>query len=357
MPSRRERPTGPRSTGSRGSGPRSSGSGSGGSRGSEPRRRPSRPAPAPGQRRRRLGQAALVGAGALLGLGLLGLVWPENDPALATGQQLSAGTLAEKPRRPITVLVIGSDADSLGASQNGAAPRGLANADALLLVRVNPKGPLQVLQLPVELAVNLPGSRTPVALGSLYRVGGPALTADVVRELVGLQPSRPDRYLVLPRGALRQIVDGVSGLEVSPPGTMRYRDRSLNYRIDLQGGLQTLNGAQVEQLVRYRDRWLGEQSRRRNHEVVVSGLRERLTRPDGLQELPGLLTALQGKVDTNLSGRETLSLLAAGLDDERPIAWSTLPLDPPREGHGRLRQLRTGGSSPLWPEPVVTSGR
>jgi len=346
MPSRRERP----------SGSRSSGSSAGGARATGPRlparRRTVLPTPAPVLSRRRLGQAAVGCAGALLGLGLLGLVWPENDPALATGQQLSPATLAEKPRRPITVLVIGSDADSLGASQNGAAPRGLANADALLLVRVNPKGPLQVLQLPVELAVNLPGSRTPVALGALYRVGGPALTADVVRELVGLQPSRPDRYLVLPRGALRQIVDGVSGLELSPPVTMRYRDRSLNYRIDLQGGLQTLTGPQVEQLVRYRDRWLGEQSRRRNHELVVTGLRERLLRPDGLDQVPGLLAALQGKVETNLSGRETLSLLAAGLDDERPIAWSTLPLDPPKPGHGRLRQLRAGAASPLWPEPA-----
>ncbi len=336
--SRRSRPGGRRRGG--GGGDRSSGA--------------PRPAPEPGLRRRRLAQAGLALVGAVGGLGLLGLVWPEYDPALATDQEITPATLAEKPRRPITVLVIGSDADSLGAPQNGAAPRGPANADALLLVRVNPKGPLQVLQLPVELAVNLPGSRSPVALGSLYRVGGAGLTSDVVRELVGLEASRPDRYVVLPRGALRQLVDGLSGLEVNPPGTLRYRDRSLNYRIDLQGGLQTLSGPQVEQLVRYRDRWLGEQSRRRNHEIVITGIRERLSRPDVLQQLPALLSGLQGKVETNLSGRETLSLLAAGLDNDRPILWASLPLDPQKPGHGRLRQLRAAAPQPLWPVPAAS---
>jgi hypothetical protein len=90
---------------------------------------------------------------------LLGLVWPLKDRATPPRQEITAATLAEKPQRPITVLVIGIDADRIGDSVNGAAPRGPANSDALLLVRVNPKGPLQVLNLPPELAVNLPYGR------------------------------------------------------------------------------------------------------------------------------------------------------------------------------------------------------
>ena len=188
------------------------------------------------ERRRRLGLLAVGALGALAANTLLGIVWPRGDRAETAELAVTPATLAEKPRRSITVLVIGSDADGINAGSNQAAPPGPANADALLLVRVNPKGPLQVLNLPVELAVQLPGDTAPVRLGSLFGKGGVALTADAVRELVGLDVPKPDRYLVLPRGGFRQIVNGVGGLEVSPPRTMKYTDKTLKYKVDLQAG-------------------------------------------------------------------------------------------------------------------------
>lgn len=300
---------------------------------------------------RRLSILAVASLGVIAGSALLGLLWPERDRSMATQLALTPATLAEKPQRPITVLVIGSDADTLKAADNGAAPRGPGRADTLLLVRANPKGPLQVLELPTELAVNLPGSATPVRLGDLYGRGGVMLTADVVRELVGLEPGRPDRYLVIPRSALRTIVAEVGGLEVSPPRTMKYEDRSRKFRIDLQSGLQRLDERQVEQLVRFRDQWLGEQGRRNNQKLVIKGLRTRLAQPEVLAELPALLAQLQTKVDTNLTAREALSVLAAGLDGGDAIQFAALPLAPAKKDHGGLRQLSGEASGPLWPSP------
>lgn len=301
--------------------------------------------------RRGLALAGSAAAGFVAAGWLLGLLWPLKDRSAAPRQEITAATLAEKPRRPITVLVVGLDGDRIGDPVNGAAPRGPANSDALLLVRVNPKGPLQVLNLPPELAVNLPGQKQPVALGSLYRVGGVALVADAVRELVGLEPPKPDRYLVLSRGGLRDLVNGLDGLELSPPRKMKYEDKTLKYRIDLLPGLQRMGGAQVEQMVRFRDRWLGEGGRRANHQVVQTALRERLSQPEQLATLPALLASLQNKVDTNLGSRETLSLLAAALDDRRPVEFSSLPLDPAKPGHGKLRQLPKALARPFWTEP------
>ena len=296
----------------------------------------------------RLAGGALVVIGAVLGTTALGVVWHPRDKAFEPKAELTPGTLAEKPRRPITLLVIGSDGDQLGDVSNGAAPAGPANADALLLIRIDPKGPLQVLNLPRELAVTLPGSRQPLALGDLFRRGGVALTAGAVRELTGLQPPRPDRYLVLPRSALRDLINGLGGLELDPPRTMRYEDKAQKLKIDLQGGLQDLGGAQVEQLVRFQDKGLAETGRRLNHQLVETALRERLRQPQQLAKLAYLLQMLQGKVDTNLSSRETLSLLAAGLDSDRPIQFASLPLDPAKPSHGKLRQLSSTATLPLW---------
>ena len=55
---------------------------------------------------------------------------------------------------------------------------------------------------------------------------------------------------MLPRSALRELVDGMGRLELAPDRTMAYTDQSQKLTIALQGGLQQLNGAQVEQYLR-----------------------------------------------------------------------------------------------------------
>jgi len=299
----------------------------------------------------RLWLLSLAAVGAIAAIILLDLVWREADRSGTSADQLTAASLGEKPQRAVTVLVIGSDADKLQGPSSGAAPAGPANGDALILVRVNPEGPLQILNLPVDLAVMLPGQSEPQRLGDLYRQGGIALTADVLRELLGLRAPAPDRYVVLPRRVLRQVVSEMGGLEVSPPRTMRYEDKSQKLKIDLQSGLQRLNGVNVEHLVRFKDKWLGEAGRRQNQELVIASLWEAMAQPKTLVRLPELLEAVEGQVDTNLSLEEALSLLAAGLDDERPIQFTSLPLEPIKESHGGLRQLSISNDGSLWKAP------
>lgn len=311
-------------------------------------RRPPQP-PIPNRRQRagvRLGAAAV---GVAIGFGGLALLWPKPDRSLDTRPQLSPADLAKPPTRPVTLLVIGLDGERIDDPLNGAAPRGPANADALLLVRVNPDAPTQVLSLPPELAVKLPGQSRPQALGSLYRFGGTALLGDAVRELVGLGSSQPDRYLVLSRSALRALVDGLGGVEASPPQAMAYRDRSQNLSIELQAGLQRLQGKQVEQLVRFRDPLRPQPSRVANQQEAIRGLLRAMGVPAQLANLPGLIGSLKGEVNTNLSETETLSLLAAALGQAEQVQFSTVPLSPPKASHGALRQLSASAPQPLWP--------
>ncbi len=305
------------------------------------------PRPSP----RSLVLASLALAGALVGGFLMAMAWPLKDRSEGLKIDVTPATLAARPKRSVTVLVIGTDADRTGDGEIAAAPKGPANADALLLMRVNPKGPLQVLNLPVELAVLVPGEREPNRLADLYRRGGVALTADGVRDVVGLDKSEPDRFVVLPRAALRQIVDGVGGLELSPTRTMKYRDKAQNYKIDLQTGLQRLNGNQVEQMLRFRDKNFGESGRRNNHKLVETSLRDQWARADQLANLPALMNKVRPQVETNLTPEETLSLFAAALETNRPIQFASLPLKPANKDFGDLRQLDAKPSQKLWAAP------
>jgi LCP family protein required for cell wall assembly len=297
------------------------------------------------------GLVGLAVVGAVVGTGALALVWPKPDRSVAPREEITAETLAPKPRDSITVLVIGSDAESLAAPTNQAAPAGPANSDTLLLVRVNRQGPPLVLQLPSELALSLPGRSEPVALGEVYRQGGVRLTREVARELLDLKDEAPERFIVVPRQSLRALVDGIGGVEVSPPRRMVYKDKSLGYAIDLQSGLQRLSGAKVEQLVRYRDKGLGESDRRANQREVLQGLREQLTQPGRLAQLPALVSTWSSQVETNLSPREMLSLLASALDNPAPMRIETLPLKPATKEFCALRQLDPNAPRPLWPNP------
>ena len=307
------------------------------------------PTAVPNRRQRAAVRLGVAAVGVAIGFSGLALLWPKPDRSLDTRPQLTPADLAKPPTRPVTVLVIGIDGERVDEPINGAAPRGPANADALLLVRVNPDAPAQVLSLPPELAVALPGQSKPQALGSLYRFGGTALLGDAVRELVGLDSTQPDRYLVLSRSALRALVDGLGGIEASPPQAMRYRDKSQNFTIDLQAGLQRLQGKQVEELVRFRDPLRPQQSRFDDQQEAVRGLLRAMVQPAQLPNLPGLIGSLKAQVRTNLSETETLSLLAAALGQGEQVQFTAVPLSPAKAGHGALRQLSPTAPQPLWP--------
>lgn len=313
-----------------------------------------------GSRRRRIAiRLGSAGLGLAVGFTLLGMLWPESDRSLEAPKALTAADLAQAPNRSITVLVIGVDADRLNDLSNGAAPPGPANNDALLLIRVNPLGPVQVLSVPTSLAVRLPGQRQLQPLGSLYRLGGPALTADAVRELLGLDAQEPERYLVISRAGLRQLVDGLGGVDANPPTEMHYSDRSQKLVINLDGGLQQLNGHQIEQLARFQDPLRPEESRQENTQEVGRSLLREMAIPDQLGRIPALVRRLKGQVSTNLSEAESLSLLAQALANPEAAQYTSLPLEPPRpmaKPKGKtvgppLRQLASDAPTPLWPIP------
>jgi LCP family protein required for cell wall assembly len=305
--------------------------------------------------RRQLATAGLAGAGALASITAIDLIWPLNQSQpVAEAGDLTA--VAKPANRAVTLLVIGLDSDGLSDVANNAAPAGAANADALMLVRFNPAGPVQALPIPATLAVQLPGEKKPRSLGSLYRSGGVALTADAVRDLAGLPSGKPDRYLVISRQGLRLLADRLGGVEANPSRTMRHSDNSQKLKIDLQSGLQRLNSTQLEHLARWRDPKKPLETRLTNLQEVARSLHSELELRQGQLSLPDLVSGLQGQVQTNLSRTETLSLLVTALQPDTTMQFTTLPLDPPRSGEGvaaasPLRERVRDLPKPFWIEP------
>ena len=280
----------------------------------------------------------------------LSTVWPEQD-RVARGAPPSVdnpASLAPYPLEPVTVLLVGVDSDTLSAASNQAAPQGPANADALLLLRISSAEPLQLLQVPVELAVQLPGSQQPMALGGVWQQGGVALTVDALQEIIGLPEGVPQRYVVMPRNGLRTVVEALGEVEVTLNQTYQRTDKAQGYTVNLQAGRQSLNGAQAEQLVSYRKDSQDHPNRRIRQQILLRAMISQVQSASGIGIIRGLLEDIAGQMDTNLSEAEMLGLAAALIASPSPATITQLPRAT-RAGKLTLRQLKPGLSQPLWP--------
>lgn len=304
--------------------------------------------------RRPLRTVSRLGAIAL-GVGatgwLLSVLWPEPDRAAkeALTKSDAITNLAPFPSAPVMVLVVGIDANQLGESSNQAAPLGRANADALLLLRVSAEEPLQVLQLPSEIAVQLPGSDSPTSLSSLWQSGGVALLNDAIQDILGSTQQVPQRYVVMPRTALRTLVDGLGDVDLVLDQTYQHNDQSQGYNINLQAGRQRLNGEKAEQFARYRPTPLDNANRRNRQQDLILALVDQVKDSSVISTLPLLVSRLDDELDTNLSRLEQLSLAAALIASPLPVRITQVPLAK-RVDNQILRQVKPDQTLPLWPQ-------
>ena len=87
-------------------------------------------------------------------------------------------------------------------------------------------------------------------INSLYSNGEtPEKTLAAVNKLTGLDLKY---YIIVDTEALQKLVDIIGGVEFDVPIDMDYDDYSQDLFIHLKAGVQTLNGDQAEQLVRFR---------------------------------------------------------------------------------------------------------
>ena len=282
---------------------------------------------------------------------MLSLLWPEPDRAAkeALTKSDAITNLAPFPSAPVMVLVVGIDANQLGESSNQAAPLGRANADALLLLRVSAEEPLQVLQLPSEIAVQLPGSDSPTSLSSLWQSGGVALLNDAIQDILGSTQQVPQRYVVMPRTALRTLVDGLGDVDLVLDQTYQHNDQSQGYSINLQAGRQRLNGEKAEQFARYRPTPLDNANRRNRQQDLILALVDQVKDSSVISTLPLLVSRLDDELDTNLSRLEQLSLAAALIASPLPVRITQVPLAK-RVDNQILRQVKPDQTLPLWPQ-------
>jgi LCP family protein required for cell wall assembly len=210
--------------------------------------------------------------------------------------------------RSLHILILGLDRPDPVLLGTGDQDRFNTRSDTILLARFDPQARrMTVLSIPRDTRVRLPGFGV-AKINAANVVGGPALTAQVVSQLLGGIPI--DRYVRLNTEALEALIDAVGGVEVYVPEPMHYVDRTQQLFITLQPGWHRLNGKQAHHFARFRhdQLGLGDIGRVQRQQELLRALSRELLSPAVWPRIPKVLQVVRAHLDTNLTWEEVLSL-------------------------------------------------
>jgi LCP family protein required for cell wall assembly len=215
----------------------------------------------------------------------------------------------------VNVLILGVDSD--------AEPR---RSDTMMLVALAPsQRRIGVLSVPRDFRVRIPGHNTQ-RINAAYTLGGVPLAAETVQALTG---AHCDYYIKVTSSGLARLVDALGGVELEVDKRMHYRDRSQRLFINLQPGLQRLNGEQAVGFVRFRHDPTGDLARIRRQQLFVRAVMREALEPRNLARLPGLLKLFSEAVETDLTLRDLDAIADLARDiDPGHIKARTLPGTP-----------------------------
>lgn len=146
----------------------------------------------------------------------------------------------------VNVLLLGVDS---GVGQGN-------RSDTIILFSFDKRdGHVSALAIPRDTQVRIPGRRGVDRINAAHAIGGPALAVRTVEQLLGVDI---DYYVRVDFDGFRAIVDALGGVVLDVERRMYYEDKAQGLKIDLQQGLQRLNGDQALQYVRYRSDGMGD---------------------------------------------------------------------------------------------------
>ena len=124
-----------------------------------------------------------------------------------------------------------------------------------------------------------------------------------VEDLLGV---KIDFYAKIDFAALTYLVEQIDGVEFDVPVRMYYHDPYQNLLIDLQPGVQVLNGDKAQQLLRFRSYPSGDDLARMKtqQEFIKAFIAQALTKDSIVKNIPAFVSAAIKYVDTDFNMTE-----------------------------------------------------
>ncbi len=203
----------------------------------------------------------------------------------------------------------------------------MARTDTMILACVDTeKNQLALLSIPRDTRVNIPKhGMDKINCATLY--GGPELATEVVSDLLGIEVND---YVLTNYDGFKDIIDALGGVTIDVEQRMYHYDPQDGgmYTIDLQPGVQRMDGDKALQYVRYRSYALGDIARTEYQQKFLAALMDELAQKGTILKLPKLLPKISGAISTTLSLKELVQLANTArkmADADANIVSQTLP--------------------------------
>jgi len=226
-------------------------------------------------------------------------------------------------KKPMVLLLMGMDHNILTPISHDN-PKALPRTDTLILTFINPaRHKISLVSIPRDSLVNISG-RGLDRINDASVLGGYSLTQKAVTELTGI---KVNRYAVINFEGFVKLIDLLGGVEINVDKKMRYADAYGKYTIDLDPGLQLLNGSKALQYVRFRNEPLGDISRVERQRILLHAVCKRIMKLDSLMKIPRFMELGKQYIQTDLTTQEIIQLsgFARKVNPETGFQSFTLP--------------------------------
>ena len=211
-------------------------------------------------------------------------------------------------KKPMSILVLGADSVIPG-KLNGWYGR----SDFIAVVHLNPnQEKIHILSIPRDTKVNL-RKHNVNRINSANQLGGYKFAKRAVQRLINM---KIDHVFVFSIDAVIDMIDTLGKVKIFVPQKMYYNDNSANLHIDIKPGLQEMDGKQLMNFVRYRNKNRGDIARIERQQIFFRAALRKLKEPEMVFRLPQFLFKANKAFITDMDFSEMfqLGLLLRSLD-------------------------------------------
>ncbi len=242
-----------------------------------------------------------------------------NNQGKGTGSQ-SFNTVPLDFTKTINILILGSDQRSWDAS---------GRSDVIILLNINPKTKqINLLSIPRDSRVLIPGhgyNKINAAYNSLfYPDGGIKLSIKTVENLLGLPDGSIPYFAVFNFKGFKEVIDALGGVTIDVSEPMHYHSKLGDVNIDLEPGVQHLDGEKALEYARFRYDQYGDFTRTEDGKVhgrvarqqkLIEALINQTKSLRTIWKLPQISKAIADALYTNLTPSQITKLALLLKDD------------------------------------------
>lgn len=192
----------------------------------------------------------------------------------------------------------------------------VGRSDTLMVATLDPKKKkAALLSIPRDTRVKIKGNGFD-KINAAYAYGGYQLTQDTVENLLGVQM---EHYVIINIKSFKKIIDAIGGVDINVEKRMYYEDiwdDDGGLLIDLQPGMQHMDGDTAITYVRYRDEE-GDIGRIGRQQKFMQAVMDKITSPAIIPRIPAIVKEIIGSVETDLSVKQIIEFLTALKEAQR----------------------------------------